>query len=146
MNRQEKVIYLIRHCEAKGQEPKSSLTNNGLMQAKELAQFFLDKPIDCIIASPYTRALNSIKPLAEQLGRTIQVDDRLSERILCKAPNENWLEMLKASFADLELTYEGGESSKDAMNRGVQVIFTKGCRTYSDCYSWQFNVINLTLL
>ncbi len=39
MNRQEKVIYLIRHCEAKGQEPKSSLTNNGLMQAKELAHF-----------------------------------------------------------------------------------------------------------
>lgn len=122
MNRQEKVIYLIRHCEAKGQEPEADLTNNGLMQEKELAQFFLDKPINCIISSPYTRALNSIKPLAEQLGRTIQVDDRLSERILCKAPNENWLEMLKATFADLELTYEGGESSKDAMNRGIHVI------------------------
>lgn len=125
MNRQEKVIYLIRHCEAKGQEPEAALTNNGLIQAKELAQFFLDKPIDCIISSPYNRALYSIKPLAEQLGRTIQVDDRLSERILCKAPNENWLEMLKASFADLQLTYEGGESSQDAMNRGIQVI--KGC-------------------
>ncbi|WP_430510420.1 hypothetical protein [Gottfriedia solisilvae] len=35
-----KKIYIVRHCEATGQPPESSLTQKGLEQSQELSHFF----------------------------------------------------------------------------------------------------------
>ena len=47
-----KHIYVIRHCEAKGQSPDASLTEQGFHQAEVLAEFLLTK-IERIITSPF---------------------------------------------------------------------------------------------
>ncbi|WP_445486630.1 histidine phosphatase family protein [Niallia sp. 03133] len=117
-----KTVYLIRHCEADGQEPEAELTSIGLLQAKKLADFFRDKKIESIISSPYQRTIQSITPLAKKLNIRITTDKRLTERVLCATPHPNWLVMLENTFWDEELVYEGGESSKEAMKRGVSVL------------------------
>ncbi|QKE75796.1 hypothetical protein HPK19_08805 [Arthrobacter citreus] len=48
----EKEIYIIRHCEAKGQPIGSELTERGIQQAKDLAIFFSKIKIDQIYSSP----------------------------------------------------------------------------------------------
>lgn len=97
-----KSIYLIRHCEASGQEPTAPLTEKGTQQALELAEFLTHEEIDRVITSPYTRAVDSIKPFCEQERLELTLDERLTERVLSKQPLDDWLDKLEASFSDME--------------------------------------------
>lgn len=117
-----KRIYLIRHCKANGQEPAAELTEEGYLQARQLADMLGDRSIDRIVASPYQRAISTIQPLAERVGLPIQRDDRLCERILSTNDLPDWMDHLRLSFDDLDLKLPGGESSREAMIRGASVI------------------------
>lgn len=116
------IVYLVRHCQATGQEPDAPLTETGKQQAITLADWFGRVPIGRIISSPFTRAYQSIMPLSERLGLTVEVDERLIERVLSPVPLDNWRKRLAETFVDLDLSFEGGESSRTAMTRGVAVV------------------------
>ena len=75
----KKTIYLIRHCKAEGQEPDAALTEQGKQDAKELVQMLSDTKVDHILASPYKRAVDTIRPLAEKLNLEIQRIEGLKE-------------------------------------------------------------------
>ncbi len=117
-----KHIYVIRHCEAQGQSSDASLTEHGFHQAEVLVEFFADKKIDRIIASPFLRAIQTIEPLSTMDNINIEIDERLSERILSTRDLPDWYEKLQATFIDMELKFDGGESSNEAMERIVNVV------------------------
>lgn len=117
-----KKIYLIRHCEAEGQPAEAQLTEQGRNQAFHLAEFFSDIKIDQIISSPFQRAIQSIQPLANRLKVEIEINSQLSERVLSTENLPDWFEKLRVSFDELELKFEGGESSQEAMNRIIEVV------------------------
>lgn len=117
-----KTIYFVRHAKAVGQEVSAVLTAKGFDQANKLVDFFADRPIDKIYSSPFKRAIDTIQPLADYKGLTINVDDRLSERVLSGTPLDDWKVMLKQSFEDFELTLEGGESHSTGMKRAASII------------------------
>ncbi len=85
-----KNIYLIRHCQAEGQPPEAKLTEEGLRQANDLARYFIRTPVERIISSPFTRAVQSVTPLAENKKLTIESEPRLSERILSTTQLPDW--------------------------------------------------------
>lgn len=116
-----KKIYVVRHCKAEGQTPESPLTEEGLEQAKKLAVYFADVKVTRIISSPYKRAIQTVRPLSEQLNIEIEMNDRLEERKLSAEPLLDWLEKLKKTFDNPRLKFEGGESSEEATNRIVEV-------------------------
>lgn len=115
-------IYVVRHCKAKGQEPFARLTETGVQQANLLAEFLSDKNVDFIISSPYDRAYRTIEPLAAKLDLEIILDDRLIERVLTDKNHPEWRDMLRTTYDDLDLCYEGGESSNTAMIRAIRVV------------------------
>ncbi|AST94098.1 MULTISPECIES: histidine phosphatase family protein [Sutcliffiella] len=117
-----KIIYLVRHCKADGQKFDAQLTVEGIEQAKVLAEFLSNKQIDTIITSPFSRAFQSVQPLADMLQLQLVKDERLGERVLSEHDHPNWLHMLEESFKRLDLTFPGGESSFQAMERGSSVI------------------------
>lgn len=117
-----KFIYLIRHCKAEGQEPSAKLTDEGMRQAEQLAKCLEDVSIQYIVSSPYDRAIHTIQPLAKKLHLSIHVDDRLKERILSTIDIPDWMGKLRDAFVNMDLKFYGGESSREAMNRGVSVI------------------------
>lgn len=117
-----KTIYLVRHCEATGQEPEAPLTPQGEEASIRLASYFEQQGVESIVSSPYVRAIATVRPLAEALGLEIEIDDRLKERVLSSTPLEDWVAKLEAVYADLDLRYEGGESSREAMARGISVL------------------------
>lgn len=117
-----KRIWLVRHCKAAGQEPEAPLTEEGARQAERLAAFFAGRPVDRIVSSPFERAVASIRPYAAQAGIAIEMDGRLSERVLSTEPLPDWMDRLKASFDDPDARLPGGESSREAMERGYGVI------------------------
>lgn len=117
-----KTLYIIRHCKAEGQDPDANLTPEGREQAETLASFLSGRGIEQIITSPFARARQSITPLATRQNIPITTDERLAERVLGSGQLENWQELLRTSFEDLDLCLNGGESSRTAMQRGVAAL------------------------
>ena len=115
-------IYIIRHCAATGQEPDAELTEKGMAQAVELSGFLSELGIERLVSSPYTRAVQSIAPFAETLAVEIETDERLKERVLSSGNLPDWFERLKSTFDDHNLVLEGGESSRQALDRISQVV------------------------
>ncbi|WP_438350652.1 histidine phosphatase family protein [Paenibacillus sp. FA6] len=117
-----KRIYLVRHCKAVGQDPQAVLTEEGNQQAEDLADFFQNENIEYIISSPFIRTINTIKPLSVLIKQNIYIEYRLQERILSTTLLENWMELLERTYSDYDLKFEGGESSNEAVKRGMKVI------------------------
>ncbi|SDX18094.1 2,3-bisphosphoglycerate-dependent phosphoglycerate mutase [Marininema mesophilum] len=116
------IIYIIRHCKAEGQEFSASLTNIGEVQSKMLTEFLLPLSIDRVISSPMVRACESIELFTQRSGVTLEMDQRLSEWVLCESHRDDWRDCLKDSFANVDKSLDGGESLNEAMNRGISVI------------------------
>lgn len=117
-----KKIYVIRHCEAEGQPPEAPLTEKGCNQALNLSSNFSQKNIERIISSPFKRAIDTIQPFAEAFKIKVETNDKLTERVLSSKNLSDWPEKLSNTFDDMELKYEGGESSQEAMERIVEVV------------------------
>ena len=115
-------MLLIRHCHSSGQDPDAALTEIGRKQAEALAGFLSDYPIDMIVSSSYTRAQQSIEPFAATVGLPVHLDHRLIERTLSGSPVDNWREVVRDSFGDLELRIPGGESAREVLDRGWAAI------------------------
>ncbi|MGH2316642.1 histidine phosphatase family protein [Planococcus sp. SE5232] len=125
----DKIIYLIRHCQATGQSPDAELTEAGRKQAQDLAEFLRERQVAHFISSPFTRAIQSIEPAADQLDLPIEIDDRLAERVLSTEDLPDWMEKLEASFGDADLKLAGGESGKEATARAMEVLSEMKDRT-----------------
>jgi 2,3-bisphosphoglycerate-dependent phosphoglycerate mutase len=78
--------------------------------------------VELLMSSPYTRAQQSIAPLSQRLGLSVESDARLAERILSAEPLAHWREAIRQAFVDLDLVWPGGESSRTAMTRGRAAI------------------------
>lgn len=117
-----KKIYIVRHCQANGQSPDAPLTELGYKQAKDLCDFFSNLKVDRVISSPFLRARQSVIPLSEKLNVKIEVDHRLSERVLSDQVLTDWLDKLRETFHSMDLSFQGGESSREAMNRAIEVV------------------------
>lgn len=122
-----RTIYFIRHCESikTGSDRGRGLTDAGQEQAQELVAFFKAIPIDAIYSSSMQRAMDSVRPLAEQRGLPIyeaafqercfqETDERLSPKRL--------EELLKRSFQNDDYAQSGGESNQIARNRALVAI------------------------
>ncbi|MEK3935325.1 histidine phosphatase family protein [Sporosarcina sp. FSL W7-1349] len=117
-----KTVYMVRHCQATGQELQAELTDKGIEQAKELMRFFEKRNIKHIISSPFTRTIQSIQPTADSLGLQVEIDDRLTEHRLLSKNLKDWLERLEESVRDRDLKMAGGESSQEVAKRGMEVL------------------------
>ncbi|NMO98173.1 histidine phosphatase family protein [Paenibacillus lemnae] len=117
-----KHIYFVRHCKATGQEPDAPLTEEGKDDAERVADYFMDKNIDVIYSSPFLRAVDTIKPFSDRANKEIHMDDRLVERVLSTLHLEDWMEKLEQTYEDLDLKFEGGESSNEAVKRALALI------------------------
>jgi 2,3-bisphosphoglycerate-dependent phosphoglycerate mutase len=117
-----KTIYLLRHCQATGQVADAPLTSEGNIQAEALAKFLSGFGIGQIVSSPFARSLESIKPLSIRSNIEIKSDARLIEAALSTIDYSDWLDKLRETFSDFELSFEGGESSRAATTRAIGAI------------------------
>jgi 2,3-bisphosphoglycerate-dependent phosphoglycerate mutase len=117
-------IIAVRHCKATGQESDAPLTEEGLHQAKELADFLKGYRFDSVISSPFKRAIDTIKPYAEFTHTEIKTDERLAERILSTQtdPDWDWRFHLERTYNDEHLKFPGGESTFEAKQRVHSLI------------------------
>ena len=81
------LIIFLRHAQAKnnvdrvlaGRREGIPLTKKGLQQAEKIAKFLKPLKISAIYSSPIERALHTTKTIADKLGVSYKIDDRLTE-------------------------------------------------------------------
>lgn len=79
------AIFLIRHAKAgdrerwDGADSRRPLTTAGRRQASLLAERFTTVAVPAVLSSPYLRCVETVTPLAEQRGRRVDIEPRLSE-------------------------------------------------------------------
>jgi len=82
------VVHLLRHGEVSnpngvlyGRLPGYHLSANGRLMAASAADFFAERPVAALFASPLERAQETAQPVAERLGLEIVTDERLIESV-----------------------------------------------------------------
>lgn len=112
---------LIRHAESAPSsvlpEPDWPLSEHGVEQAATLAIELSSRAIDRVFSSPYLRAVDTVKPLAENLGRPVEVRTDLRERKLCDGIRSDWMNLLERSWRDFAFSLPGCESSHECQSR-----------------------------
>jgi broad specificity phosphatase PhoE len=80
------IVHLVRHGEVAnpdgvlyGRLAGYRLSEDGQMMAKAAADFLAGRDVTVLRSSPLERAIQTAEPIAEQLGLTIEIDERLIE-------------------------------------------------------------------
>lgn len=127
------MILLVRHCSALGQSPEAELSEAGKVQSEQLAiQLSTFFNVKKILSSPFKRAIDTVKPLANKLNLEIECDELLRERYFIKVENDGFMSesdlkelniKLKHSFDDLDYkACEYGESNNECQKRARKFI------------------------
>ena len=117
------TLILVRHAQSAPDralpERDWPLSELGRRQAAELAPALKALGVDALASSPFIRAVDTLKPYAEQAGLPIAVDEDLRERAL-----GGWLEdiaqveaAVRRMHADLDFRLEGGETGHACVAR-----------------------------
>jgi 8-oxo-dGTP diphosphatase len=79
------TLYVVRHADAghrsqwDGPDHTRPLSTRGWRQATGLVPGLVGNSPRRLLASPYTRCVQTLEPLAEQLGLTVEPEPRLAE-------------------------------------------------------------------
>ena len=117
------MLFLVRHAHSDySPDEMRGLSESGRRAAQRVADLLEDQRIAMIVSSPYTRAIQTVQPLADRVGVSIRVDPDLRERHLSAGPLDDFRRSLEATWRDFDLAYPGGESSVSAQVRVSQTI------------------------
>lgn len=118
------VLYLIRHAQpdyAFNPTFNRPLTEEGLNDRLKAAECLKNVRIDAVYSSPFKRAYDTVKPLADSAGIEIKTDMRLSERANGKG-DEPFEEYARSQWSDFEYKREGGESLGETQRRNIMAV------------------------
>ncbi len=121
-------IYLVRHGEtewnsaglAQGREDVE-LNENGLRQAKRLAEAFSGVGLDAVISSPLSRAKKTAEELARSKGLAVQIEPDLIERDYGELSGKPVSAENRPKFF-MDMDVPGLEKMEDVGNRMVSVL------------------------
>lgn len=124
------TVLLVRHAEpvapgtAGFDEFTRPLTAKGMRDARALSETLAATRIDAAYSSPYIRARQTIEPIANARGLSIETIEDLRERLLSPVEVADWRAHLRRSWEDFDYAPAGGESGRIAQARVMRVMET----------------------
>lgn len=120
------TLYFVRHAQSDSsvRDTKTRpLTEKGRKDAERLSDYFRETPITRIFSSPYTRAIDTVKPLSKARNLPITTDDRVREWMGGRPfPHEIFRQRMQEMFEDEQSTNGGAESMKRLKKRAQEFI------------------------
>jgi 2,3-bisphosphoglycerate-dependent phosphoglycerate mutase len=118
------IVYFVRHAHSvyTPDEYKRSISESGREEALKLVTVFENIDIQAMYASSYTRAVQTIEPIAQVKNLEIKQIEALNERLLSNPPVENFEEAILKVWQNPKFSYPGGESNIMAQKRAVPVL------------------------
>lgn len=119
-----KTIYFVRHCipDISVREDRiRPLTEQGRADAAKLTKFFCEIPVDRVVSSPYARAIDTVRGIAESRSLEIDLDEDLRERAV-GAWVEDFDAFAQKQWADIDYSLPGGESIRKTQQRNLAAL------------------------
>ena len=118
------TLYFVRHSKVNYTKEESirALSEAGKKDVYKVTAFFRDVHIDKIVSSPYIRAIDTIRGVAEEKQLAINLIDDLRERKVSDSFIDDFDTFAKRQWADDHFKLEGGESFAEVRERGGAVI------------------------
>lgn len=123
------TLIMVRHSESPyifGKERSRELSAKGKEAANKVKEILAEHKNISIVSSPYTRAVQTVQPLAEWKGLSITEYEELRERPIkglnYKLEERELVKAIQQSFVDKNFCLEGGESTAEAQSRAIPVI------------------------
>ena len=128
-------LYFVRHATPNydnHDDMSRELTEQGLIDRYKAKDFLADKNINVVLSSPYKRSVDTVAPIAEEIGFEIETYYDLRERRVC----DEWLycfdDYARKQWEDFSYKLEGGESLGEVQERNVRAI-NEIVKKYPDC-------------
>ncbi len=117
------LVYLVRHAQSPytPDEVGRPLSPRGMHDAEQLAKHLEYEQLDAIYASPYRRAVQTVEPLAKQIGKEIVIVPDFRERLLA-AGDLDFDQAVLRTWKDFNFAYPSGETNAQASARGVAAL------------------------
>ncbi|WP_059173644.1 histidine phosphatase family protein [Bacillus sp. FJAT-27445] len=117
-------IYLVRHAHSvyTSDELGRPLSERGKRDAERVADFLKKEKIGLVLSSPYRRAIETVKGIADAIGKEVITLDAFKERILSEEPVDDFSFAIRKVWEDEAFAWEGGESNKEAQKRGIEAL------------------------
>ena len=113
-------IIFVRHAQSQyGEDDRiRPLTEAGLQSREVVVETLKGLQIDGFLSSLYKRSVDTIRPVADFFGMTIETDERFRERKV-GTWDDGWLEKRWADFSCAE---EGGECLASVQSRNMEAL------------------------
>lgn len=118
-------IYFVRHAKpdfSVHDDLTRPLTDKGIIDSKKLCEFLKEKSINKIYSSPYKRAIDTIKELAQNLNIKIEVVDDFRERKISNIWIEDFNKFSKSQWENFEYKLNDGESLNEVQSRNIKAL------------------------
>jgi len=117
------TFYFIRHAEPDHSWKEDStrpLSKEGIEDRKLLIEYFKNKKVDMFYSSPYKRAFDTVKVIADYFNLNVFIDERFKER--CAGNNSNNKEMFNRRWEDFNFAENNGESIGNVQKRNIEAL------------------------
>jgi 2,3-bisphosphoglycerate-dependent phosphoglycerate mutase len=98
------------------------LTSDGIRDALALAQGLDQTHIDAVYSSPYARAIQTVRPLAQPRALEVQLIPDFREHALTGELLANWRESLETAWKNIDHRFPGGETMRETQTRGCNTL------------------------
>lgn len=118
-------IYFVRHAKpdfSVHDDLTRPLTDKGIIDSKNICEFLKEKSINKIYSSPYKRAIDTIKELAQNLNIKIEVVDDFRERKISNIWIEDFNKFSKSQWENFEYKLNDGESLNEVQYRNIKAL------------------------
>lgn len=118
-------IYFVRHAKpdfSVHDDLTRPLTDKGIIDSKKLCEFLKEKSINKIYSSPYKRAIDTIKELAQNINIKIEVVDDFRERKISNIWIEDFNGFSKSQWENFEYKLNDGESLNEVQSRNIKAL------------------------
>jgi len=118
-------LYFVRHAHSTYtlDELNRSLSERGFAEATLATKLLKTKEIGIVVSSPYKRAIQTVKGIAEYIHAEVEIIDGFKERTLTTVPASDFTVAIAKVWEDFNFSWEGGESNIVAQKRGVETTF-----------------------
>ncbi|WP_438445400.1 histidine phosphatase family protein [Gorillibacterium sp. sgz5001074] len=121
------IIYFVRHAESvyiPHRERERGLTEKGREAANRMADLLGEADIDGMLSSPYERAIETVRPMAERRKQEIRLVEDLRERAIGEIPEDGFQSAKKRVYEDFQYAYPSGESGYQAQDRALRALLS----------------------
>ncbi len=119
------VIYFVRHAEpdlSEHDDASRGLTEKGLADRGLVTGFLADKNISAVLSSPYKRAVDTVKELADLRGLPVIAVDDFRERKVGNIWIDDFNGFCKRQWSDFDYKLSDGESLREVQRRNVTAL------------------------